>query len=69
MIKVLKYGEVEKDEIFARVTPEVNVEDIVSGIIDTREDEVVAALAACGFAITERHENRGWLCLVTRKTA
>ena len=39
MIKVLKYGEVEKDEIFARVTPEVNVEDIVSGIIaDVRQN-------------------------------
>ncbi len=39
---------------------------IVSGIIDTREAEVVAALTACGFAIETRHEARGWLCLVCR---
>lgn len=40
---------------------------IVSGIIDTREAEVVEALKACGFIITERHEQGGWLCLVCRK--
>ncbi len=33
MIKILKYGEVKNDEIFARVTPKVNVEEIVSSII------------------------------------
>lgn len=37
---------------------------IVSGIIDTREADVTAALAACGFAIRTRHEHGGWLCLV-----
>lgn len=39
---------------------------IVSGIIDTREAEVVEALTACGFAIETRYEARGWLCLVCR---
>lgn len=40
---------------------------IVSGIIDTREQDVLAALDACGFAVVERHEHGGWLCLVTKK--
>ena len=34
MINILKYGEVSTDEIFARVTPTVNVESIVTGIIE-----------------------------------
>ena len=33
MIKILKYGEVENSEIFSRVTPEINVEEIVTEII------------------------------------
>ncbi len=33
MIKILKYGQVPSSEIFARVVPTVNVEDVVSGII------------------------------------
>ena len=33
MIKILKYGEVENSDIFARVTPTVNVEAIVADII------------------------------------
>jgi len=33
MIKIMKYGEVAMDEIFARVEPTVNVEDIVADII------------------------------------
>ena len=40
---------------------------IVSGIIDTREQEVVAALTACGFIIRERREHGGWLCFVCGK--
>ncbi len=36
---------------------------IVSGIIDTREDEVLAALETSGFAVTGRRESGGWLCL------
>ncbi len=36
---------------------------IVSGIIDTREEEVIAALSAAGFTVTGRHPSSGWLCL------
>ncbi|MBE6763917.1 MAG: 50S ribosomal protein L11 methyltransferase [Ruminococcaceae bacterium] len=39
---------------------------IVSGIIDTREAEVVEALNACGFVIEHRFEQRGWLCMVCK---
>ncbi len=34
MIKIYKYGEVENAKIFARVEPKMNVEEIVSGIIE-----------------------------------
>ena len=40
---------------------------IVSGIIDTREQDVLAALDKCGFSIVERHEHGGWLCMVCKK--
>jgi len=40
---------------------------IVSGIIDTREQDVLAALDNCGFAVVERREHGGWICLVTKK--
>ena len=40
---------------------------IVSGIIDTREQDVLTALAACGFTVAERYEHGGWLCMVCRK--
>ena len=40
---------------------------IVSGIIDMREDEVVAALNEYGFRITARHEEGGWLCFECMK--
>ena len=33
MIKIMKYGEVENSEIFARTVPTVNVEDVVADII------------------------------------
>ena len=33
MIRIMKYGEVSSDEIFARVEPTVNVADIVAEII------------------------------------
>lgn len=39
---------------------------IVSGIIDTREADVLPALAACGFTVEARFESRGWLCFVCR---
>lgn len=40
---------------------------IVSGIIDTRGEEVEAALTACGFTVKERHTHGGWLCFVCGK--
>ncbi len=39
---------------------------IVSGIIDTREADVCAALTDCGFTVAERYARGGWLCLVCR---
>ncbi len=36
---------------------------IVSGIIDIREDEVLACLAQNGFNIINRREEGGWVCL------
>lgn len=48
MIKILKYGEVCADEIFSRVTPEVNVEEIVSDIIaDVRKNGDSALYKYC----------------------
>lgn len=48
MIKILKYGEVENKDIFARVVPEINVEDIVSEIIkDVRENGDAALFKYC----------------------
>ena len=40
---------------------------IVSGIIDTREQDVLQALSACGFVVRERREHGGWLCFVCGK--
>ena len=39
---------------------------IMSGIIDTREQDVLGALARCGFTVRERLEHGGWLCLVAQ---
>ena len=36
---------------------------IVSGVIDTREGEVRAALEANGFGLINRREEAGWICL------
>ncbi len=36
---------------------------ICSGIIDTRADEVIAAIEGSGFAITQRHDKDGWVAL------
>ncbi len=48
MISIYKYGEVENDKIFARVTPEVDVTAVVSGIIaDVRERGDAALLDYC----------------------
>lgn len=40
---------------------------IISGIIDTREQDVLAALEENGFTPIERKENAGWLCFVCKK--
>ena len=48
MIKILEYGQVKNEEIFARVEPTVNVEDIVSEIIkDVRENGDSALYKYC----------------------
>lgn len=44
MIRIMKYGELGKDDIFARVSPTANVEDIVADIIATVRKEGDAAL-------------------------
>ena len=48
MIKILEYGQVKNEEVFARVEPAVNVEDIVSEIIkDVRENGDSALYKYC----------------------
>ena len=45
MIKILKYGQVPNSEVFARVSPTVNVEAIVTDIIaDVRKNGDKAVL-------------------------
>lgn len=39
---------------------------IVSGIIDTREDDVLSVLAENGFTVTERRTEAGWVCLTCK---
>ncbi|MFI3169487.1 MAG: 50S ribosomal protein L11 methyltransferase [Faecalibacterium sp.] len=40
---------------------------VASGIIDTRKDEVAAALQASGLQVIAIHEQRGWECMVCKK--
>ena len=48
MIKIMKFGEVSPDEIFARVVPGVNVEGIVTEIIENvKKDGDKALLSYC----------------------
>ena len=48
MIKILKYGEVENKDIFARSMPETNVEDIVADILyDVRKNGDEALFKYC----------------------
>ncbi len=48
MIKILKYGQVSNEDIFARVTPTVNVEDIVADIIENvKQNGDSAVLSYC----------------------
>ena len=39
---------------------------ITSGIIDTRENDVLAAFEKYGFEVIGRHESCGWLCFETK---
>ncbi|MBP3939253.1 MAG: 50S ribosomal protein L11 methyltransferase [Clostridia bacterium] len=39
---------------------------ITSGIIDTRENDVLAAFEKYGFEVIERHESCGWICFETK---
>ena len=48
MIKILNYGEVSNDEIFARVVPSFNVTDIVADIIDNVRENGDKALFEYG---------------------
>ncbi len=52
MIKILQYGEVKNEEIFARAVPAVNVEGIVADIINTVRAQGDRAL----FAYTEKFD-------------
>jgi len=48
MIRILKYGQVARNEIFARVAPEVDVEAVVSQIIaDVRKNRDAAVFEYC----------------------
>ena len=54
----------------APVVPGLMADDavfIASGIIDSRKDEVIAALEAAGLAVLEVKEKRGWECIVCKK--
>lgn len=42
---------------------------LASGIIDTRKDEVTAAVEAAGLAVREIKEQNGWVCLVCARGA
>ena len=41
---------------------------IASGIIDSRKDEVSAALEAAGLTVQEVKEKRGWECIICKKS-
>ena len=44
-----------------------NATFIASGIIDSRKDEVIAALEAAGLTVQEVKEKRGWECIICKK--
>ena len=39
---------------------------VMSGIIDTREADVLAALEKAGFELIERREEKGWVALAAK---
>ena len=45
-----------------------NATFIASGIIDSRKDEVIAALEAAGLTVQEVKEKRGWECIICKKS-
>ena len=45
-----------------------NATFIASGIIDSRKDEVIAALEAADLTVQEVKEKRGWECIICKKT-
>ena len=53
MIKILKIGEVSMEEVFARVNPTVNVESIVTEIIDNVRKTVALYLFMNKYAVWE----------------
>ena len=64
MIKILKYGEVANNDIFARVTPTVNVEEIVADIIaNVRKngDKALYCFAGCKWGNTAGNPNNNTL--------
>ena len=65
MIKILKYGQVATEEIFARVTPKVDVSAIVTEIIDNVKAKGDAAL----FELLEKDQpfSPALLCEVVRR--
>ena len=48
----------------AKMFLEKNSVFIVSGIIDTRENDVLEAFRENGFKVVDRFESKGWLCFV-----
>ena len=59
-----------RDRSLAPAVPGLMADDavfIASGIIDSRKDEVIAALEAAGLAVLEVKEKRGWECIVCKK--
>ena len=56
MIRIMKYGEVSNEEIFARSMPTVNVTDVVSNIIRNVRERGDAAVKE----YTENTTRRSW---------
>jgi len=67
-VQVTPEGGVGFEDIAARICQFEEVETVylMSGIIDTREADVQAALAAAGFTVTDRFEEKGWVALAAK---
>ena len=63
MIKIMKYGEISNDEIFARVTPQFDVSQIVSDILSDVKANGDKAL----YAYTEKFDGAKLSCLAVTK--